>query len=328
MANPNLPMISVIVPVYNAEQYLAECLDSILGQTYQNLEVILINDGSTDNSLKIIEKYAENDVRIKAFSIENSGPAKCRNFGLEHFSGDYLMFIDSDDYICKDLIENLFSYVKTDSEIAMCKFSKDVHKVGAGDKSLITQTEMFVDSVKQMYSPSFASSGPVCKLYGRKIFDKLRFPTIAMYEDAAISLQALSFASKVSFIDYFGYYYRFNPESITNTKISEKNFAIFDKNRIVLDFVKERHPEAINLARTICLNDNEYVMIESTRVNSDISRIIFNQLFEQNKDLVKNLGFRKFMYLNKKLLYFVMKIMNKVYYNDRIRMLFKKILGV
>ena len=149
-----------------------------------------------------------------------------------------------------------------------------------------------------------------------------------MYEDAAISLQALSFASKVSFIDYFGYYYRFNPESITNTKISEKNFAIFDKNRIVLDFVKERHPEAINLARTICLNDNEYVMIESTRVNSDISRIIFNQLFEQNKDLVKNLGFRKFMYLNKKLLYFVMKIMNKVYYNDRIRMLFKKILGV
>lgn len=328
MANPDLPMISVIVPVYNAEQYLAECLDSILGQTYQNLEVILINDGSTDNSLKIIEKYAENDVRIKAFSIENSGPAKCRNFGLEHFSGDYLMFIDSDDYICKDLIENLFSYVKTDSEIAMCKFSKDVHKVGAGDKSLITQTEMFVDSVKQMYSPSFASSGPVCKLYGRKIIDKLRFPTIAMYEDAAISLQALSFASKVSFIDYFGYYYRFNPESITNTKISEKNFAIFDKNRIVLDFVKERHPEAINLARTICLNDNEYVMIESTRVNSDISRIIFNQLFEQNKDLVKNLGFRKFMYLNKKLLYFVMKIMNKVYYNDRIRMLFKKILGV
>ena len=80
MANPDLPMISVIVPVYNAEQYLAECLDSILGQTYQNLEVILINDGSTDNSLKIIEKYAENDVRIKAFSIENSGPAKCRNF--------------------------------------------------------------------------------------------------------------------------------------------------------------------------------------------------------------------------------------------------------
>lgn len=328
MANPDLPLISVIVPVYNAEQYLAECLDSILGQTYHNLEVILINDGSTDNSLKVIEEYAENDVRIKAFSIENSGPAKCRNFGLEHFSGDYLMFIDSDDYICKDLIESLFSYIKADHEIAMCKFSKDVHKVGTGDKRLITQTEIFVDSVKQMYSPSFASSGPVCKLYGRKIFDKLRFPTIAMYEDAAISLQALSFASKVSFIDYYGYYYRFNPESITNTKISEKNFAIFDKNKIVLDFVKERHPEAINLARTICLNDNEYVMIESTRVNSDISRIIFNKLFEQNKDLVKNLGSRKFMYLNKKLLYFVMKIMNKVYYNDRIRMLFKKFLGV
>ena len=70
MANPDFPMISVIVPVYNAEQYLAECLDSILGQTYQNLEVILINDGSTDNSLKIIEKYAENDVRIKAFQLK------------------------------------------------------------------------------------------------------------------------------------------------------------------------------------------------------------------------------------------------------------------
>ncbi|WJE12962.1 glycosyltransferase family A protein [Lactococcus petauri] len=328
MANPDLPMISVIVPVYNAEQYLAECLDSILGQTYQNLEVILINDGSTDNSLKIIEKYAENDVRIKAFSIENSGPAKCRNFGLEHFSGDYLMFIDSDDYICKDLIENLFSYVKTDSEIAMCKFSKDVHKVGAGDKSLITQTEMFVDSVKQMYSPSFASSGPVCKLYGRKIFDKLRFPTIAMYEDAAISLQALSFASKVSFIDYFGYYYRFNPESITNTKISEKNFAIFDKNRIVLDFITKYEPEAYDLAKKICINDNDYVMLESTRVKGQVSKELFSRLFRQNQEFSKGMGWRRLVYLKPSILYIGLKMINKVYYNDRVRNFFKKVLGV
>lgn len=238
------------------------------------------------------------------------------------------MFIDSDDIICSDLVDVLINKLEDTSEMAMCKFSKDINKISKGTKFVENQTSIFADSIKAIYRPGFPSSGPVAKLYGKEIFSELRFPDIAMYEDAAISLQVLSLASKINFIDYYGYYYRFNPESITNKRVSEKNFAIVDKNKTVMDFVEQEHPEAINLARTICLNDNEYVMLESTRAKSDVSLKIFNLLFEQNKDFVKYLGFRKFMYLNKTLLYFLMKLMNKVYYNDKIRWFFKKILGV
>ncbi|BDM75170.1 glycosyltransferase family 2 protein [Lactococcus garvieae] len=321
-------LVSIIIPVYNAEEYLAECIESIQQQTYQNIEIIIINDGSTDSSLEIIQMYAQKDQRIKVFSIKNSGPAQCRNFGLEHFSGDFLIFVDSDDFISEDLIELLLSYSENDTEISMCKFSKDSSRVGTGSKNLINQMTCFTDSVKQMYSPGFASSGPVCKLYGREIFEKLRFPDIAMYEDAAISLQVLSLASKVNFIDYCGYYYRFNPESITNTKISERNFSIFDKNRIVLDYISEYEPEAYDLATKICLNDNDYVMLESTRVNTEISKELFAQLFQQNQEFSKGMGLRRLLYINAPLLHLGLKVMNKMYYNDRVRNFFKKILGV
>lgn len=328
MSQLDIPLISVIVPVYNSEKYLAACLDSILKQTYQNLEVILVNDGSTDNSAEIIREYAATDERVVVFSIENSGPGVCRNTGLNHFKGDYVMFVDSDDTLCEDLFEILMRTMRSTSEIAMCKFSKDPTRLGLGSKAVIKETVTFTNSVKQIYSPGFASAGPYSKLYGREIFEILRFPDIAMYEDSAVSLQVLSNAKKVIFVDYIGYYYRFNPESITNTTVAERNFSIFQKTDIVLSFVEQEHPEAINLARTICLNDNEYVMMESTKVKTELSKKLFNDLFKQNSGLVKYLGFRKFMYLNKKVLYLAMKMMTKIYYNDKIRMSFKKVLGI
>lgn len=330
--NPDIPikepLVSIIIPVYNAAEYIEECLDSILEQTYKNLEIILIDDGSTDDSIFIIQSYAKKDFRIRYFSITNSGPGVCRNKGLDEFTGDFVMFVDSDDMLYTDMIETLIERVKSSSDIAMCKFSKDIKTFGEGNKSLINHTEQFTDSVKQMYSAGFASAGPYSKLYGKDIFSKLRFPDIPMYEDSAISLQVLSHATNVIFIDYVGYYYRFNPESITNKQVSEKNFSILDKVDIVLDFIKQEHPEALNLAYTICLNDNEYVMMESTRFKSEISQELFNLLFIKNKELVRNLGPRKVLYLNKTLLYFALKTMSKVYYNDTIRMRLKKLLGI
>lgn len=321
-------LVSIIVPVYNAELYLEECINSILEQTYKNLEIILIDDGSTDNSFEIMKQYSENDSRVQSLSISNSGPGKCRNVGLDIFSGDFVMFVDSDDMLYNDMVEILIKKVNTASDIAMCKFSKDIKTFGTGDKSLVNQTESFIDSVKQMNSPGFASAGPYSKLYGKNIFSKLRFPDIPMYEDSAISLQILSNAKEVVFINYVGYYYRFNPESITNKKVSEKNFSILDKTDIVLDFIQQEHPEALALAYTICLNDNDYVMMECTRSNTEIARTLFERLLEQNRDLSKNLGMRKLIYTNRLLLKIALKIMSKIYYNDFVRNIFKKVLGV
>lgn len=321
-------LVSIIVPVYNAEEYLQECLDSILGQTYKNLEIILIDDGSTDSSLRIIQTYAEEDCRVLFISIDNSGPGVCRNVGLDKFSGDYVMFVDSDDRICEDLVDTLINPLKSISGVSMCKFSKEVKKISEGTKKIEKLSKEFTESIKHMYLPGFASSGPYAKLYGKEIFDELRFPDISMYEDAAISLQALSLADKVSFIDYYGYYYRFNPESITNKKVSERNFSIFEKTKIVLEFIQKKHPEALKIVKKICINDNDYVMMECTRNNTEVSNFLFDQLFKQNRELSKNLGVRKIVYLNQELLKIGFKIMNRIYYNDFVRNIFKKVLGI
>lgn len=324
----NNRLVSIIVPVYNAEEYLEECLDSILNQTYSNLEVILINDGSTDKSLNIIESYAEKDSRIVFDTIINSGPGACRNIGLDRFNGDFVMFVDSDDEICVDLIEILLGYISKTSEISMCKFTKNRKKINSGTRQVEKITYEFNDSVKQMYSTGFASSGPYSKLYGREIFDVLRFPDIPMYEDSAISLQVISKASEVKFVDYYGYYYRFNPESITNKKVSERNFAIINKTNIVLEFVEKNHPETVNLVKKICINDNDYVMIECVRNFDETSQKLFNELLQQNRELSKNLGIRKLVYFNRGILIGLLRLLGHFYYNDLIRNTFKRILGV
>lgn len=103
------PDISVIIPVYNVENYLGECLDSILNQSFKNLEVICVNDGSTDNSLKILESHAKNDSRVKIISQENNGPGYARNVGLKYAKGEYVLFVDSDDFISNDSLNDLYN---------------------------------------------------------------------------------------------------------------------------------------------------------------------------------------------------------------------------
>lgn len=149
-----------------------------------------------------------------------------------------------------------------------------------------------------------------------------------MYEDSAISLQVISKASEVKFVDYYGYYYRFNPESITNKKVSERNFAIINKTNIVLEFVEKNHPETVNLVKKICINDNDYVMIECVRNFDETSQKLFNELLQQNRELSKNLGIRKLVYFNRGILIGLLRLLGHFYYNDLIRNTFKRILGV
>lgn len=114
--------VSIIVPIYNKEKYLEKCLDSILGQTYRDLEIILVDDGSTDNSLAICQRYAEKDLRIKIYHKSNGGVSSARNLGLEKSTGKYISFVDPDDFIHSEFIEQLETMlVQSDAEIAYCK---------------------------------------------------------------------------------------------------------------------------------------------------------------------------------------------------------------
>lgn len=134
----NSKMISIIVPIYNVEKYLDKCLGSIVNQTYKNIEIILVNNGSTDNSLNIAEKWKYRDNRIKVFSIDNKGVSYARNYGIKVSNGNYIAFIDSDDWIDRDMYETLIEgIIRYNADIAQCSYyvnSKDEQVLIKKDK--------------------------------------------------------------------------------------------------------------------------------------------------------------------------------------------------
>ncbi len=216
-------LISVIVPVYNVEKYLSNCLDSIINQTYKNLEIILIDDGSTDKSSNICDKYAKKDRRIKVIHKENGGLSDARNKGLDIASGKFISFVDSDDYINIHMIEDLYNAITiNNTKIAMCKI-KITKKTDENIKIkhmklnniILTDNEIY----DRLYNGSQAEMTTACnKLYKKNIFNNIRYPIGESNEDDAILHLILDKTKKISYIDNTYYYYYQRNESIMHKK--------------------------------------------------------------------------------------------------------------
>lgn len=175
------PKISIIVPVYNVEKYLERCLDSILSQSFNAFELILVNDGSTDNSYKICEKYSYNDKRIKLINKENGGLSSARNAGIEASQGEYIGFIDSDDYIDKFMYEILYNYAeKNKSDIVICKYKKVDANFGMNENLNYNVEEINYSNfqaLNQLYEENNIEFVVMWnKLYKRSLFDNIKFP--------------------------------------------------------------------------------------------------------------------------------------------------------
>lgn len=233
-------LVSVIVPAYNAEKYIAFCLDSIISQTHKNLEIIVVNDGSTDNTGKICDEYAKKDSRIKVIHQENHGVAYTRNIGLDNASGEYFAFIDSDDYVKDNYIEILLkTCIENKSGITICK-SFDTsrrelfelpysYNVRTFDSLFILQNVSYLDVCYEVV---------ISMIIHRSVFDNLRFPVGLIYEDSFIYYDMIEKAGKISFIDTLLYYYYMSPNSIMRSTFSIKNFDIlpsFTKKLEVLE---------------------------------------------------------------------------------------------
>ena len=217
--------ISVIVPVYNAEKYLVECLESLVNQTYQNFEIILVNDGSTDNSSKICEEYKKKYKNIKYISIENHGVSYARNLGIAEASGDYIMFVDSDDIISLNLSSNLDSY--SENIIYFNEFLDD----NANEEELIK-------SILGLNGKKLALAGPYSKLFKRSflIDNKIVFnEQLINGEDMIFNIECAIKNKMYKIVNCSFYRYRINMSSVTNNfkeKILEndKNFHIVLKS--------------------------------------------------------------------------------------------------
>ena len=211
-------LISIIVPVYNSENYVEACINSVLKQTYQELEVILINDGSTDQSGEICERYKKIDKRVKVIHTLNQGIGATRNLGLSIASGEYLMFVDSDDMIDATIVEELYTnLVEDDVDLAICNFyhydtdrEKYILFVSENDyyKKVYTSKEWFQNEYVTDYNISQVFSVPWGKLYKRELFENIRYPLNQTSEDDFTTWKIYLVANKISFMNKALYMYR------------------------------------------------------------------------------------------------------------------------
>lgn len=212
-------MISIIVPVYNVEPYLNRCLDSILHQSYRDVEIILVDDGSTDASPSICDEYARLDNRVKVIHQENGGLSFARNVGLDYASGEYIAFIDGDDYILPSMYERMLETMKTtDAELVMCSYLN------------IREDNSYMDVANiQRWSGSgmefMQTDGIVCnyvwnKLYHRKLFSGTRFPVGKTFEDIFVMHDIFAEAKKVSIIPDVLYVYQQREDGISKNLLS------------------------------------------------------------------------------------------------------------
>ena len=208
-------LISIIVPVYNVEEYLKQCLDSILGQTYRNWELILVNDGSTDSSGLICQEYAEKDARFRYFEKENGGQSEARNYGIEQAQGEYLTFVDSDDWVTETYIEELYSKLRHyNADISITNYFIFQESNATFYKHVFEPWEKDYDSkyLLEHYFENqegdFFLSTVWGKLYKKSLFEWLRFPKGMTSEDAALVYKIYDLAEKIVYFHKDSYCYR------------------------------------------------------------------------------------------------------------------------
>ncbi len=237
-------LISVIVPVYNVESYLEKCVDSIRNQTYKNLEIILVDDGATDNSGVLCDKIAKKDDRIKVYHKENGGLSDARNYGVKKATGEFIGFVDSDDYIDREMYEKLFEAIsRENADVAECNFKfiypNKVTRYVNEQYYMVLDRDGYVSEYINM-DKIFGSAWT--KLIKKDLAKNIDFPKGKLYEDGFYSLDLMRMAKKFVIFDTPCYNYVMRKNSITNSKFNEKNLDLLEIADEIYDYVIANYP--------------------------------------------------------------------------------------
>ena len=273
--NPNLAKykISVIIPVYNTEKYLERCINSILNQTHKNIEIILVDDGSTDNSGEICDFFKNKDSRIIVIHKQNGGAASARNSGLEIASGDYVAFVDSDDWLAEDMYAHLLECcVIQNAEIASMRYfiTKDPNAVLPSTKLNIRKytNDRIYYYLKSSFNAKELELSTCNKLYKRSLFDQLRFPSYQLSEDAYINFLLISKINTLIVSNKYGYFYFKNDASITHTKLTVKSFDLLLVCDQIIDSCRKMNDTSI-LDLAIAFRCKNCLSLLIRMINSD-----------------------------------------------------------
>lgn len=219
------PLVSIIVPIYNVEAYLARCIDSIIFQSYDNLEIILVDDGSPDNCGKICDEYSAKDSRICVIHKKNAGVGYARNSGLEKCTGDYIMFVDPDDYLRNDCVEILYHRIISDnSDIAISNYAKtyDDGKSREGNCKCFEETVVSRHGLLEKFSLHCIYVTVWGKLYKRHIFENILFPNLCCGEDTWVFGDIMAKCNTISFVNEPLYNYYQRPNSVLHSMVAGK----------------------------------------------------------------------------------------------------------
>lgn len=262
--------VSVIIPVYNVRKYLRRCIESVLEQNFDDYEIILVDDGSTDGSEEICNLYKNKHDRVRVYHKENGGLSDARNYGIDKSKGKYLAFIDSDDYIAYDYLSTLYTMIVKNQVKISCVSS---HKVKTDELAFSKEVDTDevdvlsnINTLKRVFKRDDVSVSAWGKMYDRELFNEIRYPKGKLYEDLYTTPYLIEKSEKVALSRSKKYYYYVRKDSITKRTISNKDYSIFEALQNLVDYFGNKYPELYKPA-IAC-----YILYT---INNIINRLVF-----------------------------------------------------
>lgn len=286
-------LISIVIPIYNVEEYLEKCIESVINQTYRNLEIILVDDGSPDNCGTICEEYKKKDERISVFHKKNGGLSDARNYGKKHAKGKYITFIDSDDYVENDYIEYLYNLIiNNNCDMSICSFKLHSNNKfidnGINYNSCVFTSK---ECLKNMLCENGFNVSAWAKLYKTKMFEDIDFPYGKLCEDNGTTYKLVLKCKNIAYGNESKYIYEMRDNSIMNASFSPKKLDLIELTDLMYDDVIKIFPDLKNVLTKRKLHSRFSILRQIVMSNDKNAKNIFekykNEILLNYKDEFK-----------------------------------------
>lgn len=271
------PLISLVIPVYNVEKYLPRCMETVFAQTYDNFEIILVDDGSTDSSGKMCDEYAAKDDRVRVFHKENGGLSDARNFGVQKARGDLVSFIDSDDCVTEDYLQYLYDLKEKYGADMACADSIVVKEGKTPKVSIIKPEEKKLNTEESLRRICHTSVSACHKLYKKDILLEHPYPKGRLYEDTAVTCRIVASSDNTAFSNKIIYYYFIREGTISHNIISEKQYDLFWASNEQLQYISREFPAVRRASECRCIHDAMWFLDNLFSYHSENEKIHFQR---------------------------------------------------